>query len=70
MGSSVDDEIDQIAQRILLELESASSKDLSDAHYAKMMLRLSDVHYAKKVLQQIGSVKAKLELNMISREEQ
>ncbi|MGD0978645.1 MAG: hypothetical protein ABR962_05835 [Candidatus Bathyarchaeia archaeon] len=55
MGSSIDDEIDQIAQRILLELESASSKDLSDAHYAKMMLRLSDVHYAKKVLQQIGS---------------
>jgi hypothetical protein len=55
VGSSVDDEIDQIAQRILLELESASSKDLSDAHYAKMMLRLSDVHYARKVLQQIGS---------------
>jgi len=52
----VDAEIDEIAQRILLELESASSKDLSDAHYAKMMLRLSDVHYAKRVLQQIGSV--------------
>jgi hypothetical protein len=58
VGASVDDEIDQIAQRILLELESASSKDLSDAHYAKMMLRLSDVHYAKKVLQQIGSVRS------------
>jgi len=58
VGSSVDSEIDQIAQRILLELESASSKDLSDAHYAKMMLRLSDVHYAKKVLQQIGSVRS------------
>jgi len=40
----VDAEIDEIAQRILLELESASSKDLSDAHYAK------------RVLQQIGSV--------------
>ena len=40
----------------MLELESASSKDLSDVHYAKMMLRLSDVHYAKRVLQQIGSV--------------
>jgi hypothetical protein len=52
----VDVEIDEIAQRILLELESASSKDLSDAHYAKMMLRLSDVHYAKRILQQIGSV--------------
>jgi hypothetical protein len=52
----VDAEIDEIAQRILLELESASSKDLSDARYAKMMLRLSDVHYAKRVLQQMGNV--------------
>ena len=52
----VDAEIDEISQRILLELESASSKDLSDARYAKKMLRLSDVRYAKKVLQQIGSV--------------
>jgi hypothetical protein len=52
----VDAEIDEIAQRILLELESASSKDLSDVHYAKMMLHLSDIHYAKRVLQQIGNV--------------
>jgi len=52
----VDTEIDEIAQRVLLELESATSKDLSDARYAKKMLRLSDVRYAKKVLQQIGSV--------------
>jgi hypothetical protein len=52
----VDAEIDEISQRILLELESASSEDLSDARYAKMMLRLSDVHYAKRVLQKIGSV--------------
>jgi hypothetical protein len=51
----VDAEIDEIAQRILLELESASSKDLSDVRYAKMMLRLADIHYAKRVLQQIGS---------------
>jgi hypothetical protein len=53
----VDAEIDEIGQRILLELESASSTDLSDARYAKMMLHLSDVHYAKGVLQKIGSVK-------------
>ena len=52
----VDAEIEEIAKRILLELESVTSKDLSDVHYAKMMLRLSDVHYAKRVLQQIGSV--------------
>ena len=52
----VDAEIDEIAQRILLELESAKAKDLSDARYAKKILHLSDVHYAKRVLQQIGSV--------------
>jgi hypothetical protein len=52
----VDAEIDKITQRILLELESASSKNLSDAHYAKMMLHLSDIHYAKRVLQQIENV--------------
>jgi hypothetical protein len=51
----VDAEIDEIAQRILLELESASSKDLSTVRYAKMMLRLSDIHYAKRVLQHISS---------------
>src|SRR4030066_2325681 len=51
----VDAEIDEIAQRILLELESAKSKDLSDVRYAKMILHLSDIHYAKRVLQQIGT---------------
>jgi hypothetical protein len=57
----VDAEIDEIAQRILLELESASSTDLSEARYAKMMLRLSDAHYAKGVLQKIGMVKSGVE---------
>jgi hypothetical protein len=51
----VDAIIDEIAQRILLELESVSSKDLSDARYAKRVLRLSDIHYAKRMLEQIGS---------------
>ena len=54
----VDAEIDEISQRILLELETASSTDLSDAHYAKMMLRLSDAHYAKGVLQKIDGSKS------------
>jgi len=52
----VNTEIDEIAQRILLELEHASSKELSDFHYAKMMMRLSDIHYAKRVLKQIASI--------------
>ena len=55
-AEKVDAEIDVISKRILSELESASSKDLSDARYARMMLRLADVNYAKKVIQQIGSV--------------
>ena len=53
---TVDTEIDEIAQRILSELESAKSTDLSDATYAKMILRLSDDNYTKRLLQQVGSV--------------
>jgi hypothetical protein len=56
--SIVDSEIDKIAQKILLELETASSKDLSDAGYARKILHLSDVHYTKKILQQIGTISA------------
>jgi hypothetical protein len=52
----VDVEIDEIAQRILLVLEGASSTDLSDVRYAKKILHLSDINYAKRVLQQIRSV--------------
>jgi hypothetical protein len=54
--SAVDTEIEEMVQRILLELESATSTDLSDATYARMILRLSDVHYTKRILQQVGSV--------------
>lgn len=53
----VDSEINEISQRVLLELETASSKDLKDVRYAKMMLHLSDIHYAKRILQQIGNAK-------------
>ena len=61
------DEIDKIAQRILLELESASSTDLSDARYAKMMLRISDARYAKGVLQKIGGDKSGAETELEKR---
>jgi len=62
----VDAEIDEIAQRILLELESASSADLSNTRYAKMMLHLSDAHYTKGVLQKIGGDKSEAE-NMLEK---
>jgi hypothetical protein len=54
--SAVDAEIEEISQRILKELESATSTDLSDATYAKMILRLSDVHYTKRVLKQVENI--------------
>jgi len=54
----VDAVIDEIAQRILLELESAKCTDLSDVRYAKKILHLADIHYAKRVLQQIGTKKS------------
>jgi hypothetical protein len=54
--SAVDAEIDEISQRILKELESATSTDLSDATYAKMILQLSDVNYTKRVLKQVESL--------------
>ena len=49
----IDPIIDEIAQRILLEVEDAKSSDLSDSRYAKKILHLADIHYTKHVLQQI-----------------
>lgn len=54
--NTVDTEIEEIAQRILLELESASSTDLSDATYAKMILNLSDVYYTKSLLRHVETI--------------
>lgn len=54
--SNTADEIEEIAQRIMIELETASTKDLSDTHYAKTILQLSDFHYTKRILQEIESV--------------
>ena len=51
----IDAVIDEIAQRILLELESAKCTDLSDVRYAKKILHLADINYTKRVLQQIGT---------------
>jgi hypothetical protein len=51
--TNADDEIEKMSQTILLELETATSKDLSTAHYAKTMLRLSDLGHTKGVLLEI-----------------
>ena len=38
--SMIDDDIAEISQRIMVELENATSKDLSEAKYAKKILQL------------------------------
>ena len=54
--SMIDDDIAEISQRIMVELETASSKDLSEAKYAKKILQLSDLDYTKNLLHEIESV--------------
>ena len=54
--SNTDDEIEKIAQRIMMELETATSKDLSNVHYAKTILQLSDLHYTNRIFQEIENV--------------
>ena len=51
--TKVDDEIGKMAQRILLELETASSWDLSDSLYAKEVLLLCDLDHTQGVLLEI-----------------
>jgi len=40
----------------MVELETASSKDLSEAKYAKKILQLSDLDYTKNLFHEIESV--------------
>ena len=54
--SMIDESIAEISQRIMVELETASSKDLSEAKYAKKILQLSDLNYTKKLFREIESV--------------
>jgi VIT1/CCC1 family predicted Fe2+/Mn2+ transporter len=55
-SSLIDDDITEISQRIMVELETASSKDLSEAKYAKKILQLSDLDYTKNLFREIESV--------------
>ena len=54
--SMIDKDIDVISQRIMMELETASSEDLSEAKYAKKILQLSDLNYTKNIFQEIENI--------------
>jgi VIT1/CCC1 family predicted Fe2+/Mn2+ transporter len=51
----IDNEITEISQRIMEELETASSKNLSEAKYARKILQLSDLDYTKNLFHEIES---------------
>jgi hypothetical protein len=54
--SPIENDITEISQRIMEELETASSKDLSEAKYARKILQLSDLDYTKNLFHEIESV--------------
>jgi len=54
--SPTDNDIAEISQRIMVDIESASSKDLSDARYARKILQLSDLNQTKSLFHEIESV--------------
>ncbi len=55
-SSLIDSDITEISQRIMVELETASCKDLSEAKYARKILQLSDLDYTKNLFHEIDSV--------------
>lgn len=54
-NSISDQEIDQIAQRIMTEIEHTKSKDLAESDETIKILHLTNVHHAKKLLDQANA---------------
>lgn len=54
-----DDEIDEIAKRILNEIQSANSKKLLDSAFTKNILQLSDLDYTKNMLKNVESASSR-----------
>ncbi len=52
----IDSEIESIAQKIITEIETASSKEIADAKYVKKILHLSDLHHTSKLFGEIEQV--------------
>jgi hypothetical protein len=51
MSSVADEEIDEIAQKIMSKIEHASSKELAESDEMIKILHLTNVHHAKALLQ-------------------
>jgi hypothetical protein len=55
---SLDAEIEMISKKIMDEIETANSRDIQDASFAKKILQLSDLHHTRKLLQEIEDASA------------
>lgn len=56
--AKIDEEIDNIAHKIIAEIETASSKEIADASYVKKILQLSDLQHTTKLFVEIEQVTA------------
>ena len=54
-SSDINKEIDRISDKIILEIENASNKNISKATYAKKILQLSDLNHTEKIFQELES---------------
>lgn len=62
MAESVpDQEIDEIAQKIMTQIEHTKSKDLAETDEEIKILHLTNVHHAKKLLEQANEAPTKKE---------
>jgi hypothetical protein len=57
----VDEEVDEISQRIMSEIEHASSKELAESDEMIKILHLTNVHHAKTLLQQMDEASTRSE---------
>ncbi len=56
--TKIDEEIDIIAKKILAEIETANSKEISNASYVKKILQLSDLQHTSLLFNEIEHVSA------------
>ena len=62
--SSVDEEVDDLAEKVLATIEQASSKQLTSSSEITEILHLTDVRHAKKLLQHMDNASSESERNV------
>jgi hypothetical protein len=60
-SSVADQEVDQIAQKIMTQIEHTKSKDLAESDEEIRILHLTNVHHAKKLLEHADEAPTKRE---------